>query len=157
MLACGLACVITKRNGFPASFTKPKRVMKEVEKGCPMDCGACSAHEQKVYLPVVPITSACNLDCPICYTVNKNESAYRLSKEEMAKILQHLVADHDELDIINFTGGEPTMHPELPEFLKMCREAGIRRLTISTNGLKLLDEDYVRKLAALDAREGGET
>ena len=34
----------------------------------------------------------------------------------------------------------------------MCRDAGIRRLTISTNGLKLLDEDYVRRLAALDAR-----
>jgi hypothetical protein len=34
----------------------------------------------------------------------------------------------------------------------MCRAAGIRRLTISTNGLKLLDEDYVRRLAALDAR-----
>jgi MoaA/NifB/PqqE/SkfB family radical SAM enzyme len=29
---------------------------------------------------------------------------------------------------------------------------GIRRLTISTNGLKLLDEAYVRRLAALDAR-----
>jgi uncharacterized radical SAM superfamily Fe-S cluster-containing enzyme len=34
----------------------------------------------------------------------------------------------------------------------MCRDAGIRRVTISTNGLKLHDEAYVRKLAALDAR-----
>src|SRR5262249_60797272 len=34
----------------------------------------------------------------------------------------------------------------------MCREAGIRRLTISTNGLKLRDEAYVKRLAALDAR-----
>ncbi|MBI3890785.1 MAG: radical SAM protein, partial [Candidatus Wallbacteria bacterium] len=59
---------------------------------------------------------------------------------------------HEELDIINFTGGEPTLHPQLPEFLEMCRDAGIRRLTISTNGLKLLDEEYVRRLAALDAR-----
>ena len=29
----------------------------------------------------------------------------------------HLAEDHDELDIINFTGGEPTLHPQLPEFL----------------------------------------
>jgi tetraether lipid synthase len=63
-----------------------------------------------------------------------------------------LLEDHPELDIINFTGGEPTLHPQLPEFLQMCRDAGIRRLTISTNGLKLRDEEYVRKLAALDAR-----
>src|SRR5213076_2185986 len=47
---------------------------------------------------------------------------------------------------------EPTLHPELLTFLEMCRDVGIKRLTISTNGLKLLDESYVRKLAALDAR-----
>ncbi|HZU96712.1 MAG TPA: radical SAM protein [Planctomycetota bacterium] len=137
---------------FIAPNTPPKRVMKEVKEGCPFDCGACPSHQQKVYLPVVPITSGCNLDCPICYTVNKNERAYKLTKEEMGQILEHLLEDHAELDIINFTGGEPTLHPELPELLQMCRDAGIRRLTISTNGLKLKDESYVRKLAALDAR-----
>ncbi len=137
---------------FIAPTIPPKRVLKKVEKGCPFDCGACTQHQQKVYLPVVPITSACNLDCPICYTINRNEAAFRLSKEDMASILRHLVEDHDEVDIINFTGGEPTLHPELPELLQMCRDAGIQRLTVSTNGLKLLDEGYVRKLAAVDAR-----
>jgi len=137
---------------FLSEHRPPKRVMKEVKDGCPFDCGACSQHQQKVYLPVVPITSACNLDCPICYTINKNENAHMLGKEEFESILRHLAEDHDELDIINFTGGEPTLHPQLLDFLQMCRDAGIRRLTISTNGLKLLDESYVRKLAALDAR-----
>ena len=42
-------------------------------------------------MPVVPITSACNLDCPICYTVNKNDDAHMLSKESFAAILDHLV------------------------------------------------------------------
>jgi uncharacterized radical SAM superfamily Fe-S cluster-containing enzyme len=137
---------------FSTPMTPPPRVMKPVSGGCPFDCGACPSHEQKVYLPVVPITSACNLDCPICYTVNRNEEAYWLTTDEMRSIIDHLLEDHAEVDIINFTGGEPTLHPGLPDFLKMCRDAGIRRLTISTNGLKLLDEDYVRKLAALDAR-----
>lgn len=137
---------------FVAPNTPPARVMKEVSKGCPFDCGPCSSHQQKVYLPVIPITSSCNLDCPICYTVNKNENAHYLSKEAMQKIIDHLLRDHKELDIINFTGGEPTLHPQLPEFLEMCRAAGIQRLTISTNGLKLMNEEYVKKLAALDAR-----
>jgi hypothetical protein len=138
---------------FVAPHTPPARVLKPVSAdGCPFDCGPCSSHQQKVYLPVIPITSACNLDCPICYTVNKNEGAHRLSRDGMQQILDHLLQDHAELDIINFTGGEPTLHPQLPEFLEMCRAAGIRRLTISTNGLKLLDEAYVRRLAALDAR-----
>jgi uncharacterized radical SAM superfamily Fe-S cluster-containing enzyme len=138
---------------FFARTTPPKRPMKEVSpEGCPFDCGPCKAHEQKVYLPVIPITSACNLDCPICYTVNKNDDPHRMSREHFQKILEHLVRDHDELDIINFTGGEPTLHPELVELLEMAKQAGIRRLTVSTNGLKLLDEGLVRKLAALEAR-----
>jgi uncharacterized radical SAM superfamily Fe-S cluster-containing enzyme len=131
----------------------PKRISTPVsDAGCPFDCGACPSHQQKVYLPVVPITSACNLDCPICYTINKNDHAHVMTTEEMQTIIRHLVEDHDELDIINFTGGEPTLHPQLIDFLQMCRDAGIRRLTISTNGLKLKDEAYVRRLAALDAR-----
>ncbi len=137
---------------FIAPNRPPKRVSKPVTDGCPFDCGACPSHQQKVYLPVIPITSSCNLDCPICYTINKNDDAHNMSVEAMATILQHLAEDHEELDIINFTGGEPTLHPHLLDFLQMCRDAGIRRLTISTNGLKLRDESYVRKLAALDAR-----
>ena len=134
---------------FVSPNTPPRGEVKKVSAGCPFDCGPCASHQQKVYMPVVPITSACNLDCPICYTVNKNEGAHVLSKESFAKILGHLREQHDELDIINFTGGEPTLHPEQ---LRMARAAGIRRLTVSTNGLKLLDEEYVKELAAADAR-----
>jgi 7,8-dihydro-6-hydroxymethylpterin dimethyltransferase len=137
---------------FVAPNTPPKGETKPVQKGCPFDCGPCKSHQQKVYMPVVPITSACNLDCPICYTVNKNENAHMLSKEAFAATLRHLTAHGDDLDIINFTGGEPTLHPELPELLRMAREAGIRRLTVSTNGLKLLDENYTRRMAEVDAR-----
>ncbi len=137
---------------FVAENTPPRGETKAVRSGCPFDCGPCKSHQQKVFMPVVPITSACNLDCPICYTVNKNDGAHMLGEADFAKILEHLKLQHDELDIINFTGGEPTMHPELPKLLRMARAAGIRRLTISTNGLKLKNEDYVRELAACDAR-----
>lgn len=137
---------------FIAPSTPPRGDIKPVQKGCPFDCGPCKSHQQKVFMPVVPITSACNLDCPICYTVNKNDDAHMLSVESFAAILKHLGEQHDEMDIINFTGGEPTLHPELPTFLRMAREAGIRRLTVSTNGLKLVSEDYVSELAAADAR-----
>lgn len=136
---------------FTARPTPPREAKKAVEKGCPFDCGPCTAHTQKVVMPVVPITSACNLDCPICYTVNKNEGAHFMSRDEFARILENLRGQHDEIDIINFTGGEPTLHPLLPEFCQMARDAGIERLTVSTNGLKLLDPDYVKKLAAVDA------
>jgi 7,8-dihydro-6-hydroxymethylpterin dimethyltransferase len=137
---------------FVAPSTPPTTVHRPVKNGCPHDCGPCDSHAQKVFLPVVPITSACNLDCPICYTINKNDDPFHLSTERFADILAHLRREHSDIDIINFTGGEPTMHPRMIELLEMARDAGIRRLTVSTNGLKLLDEGYVRALAAVDAR-----
>jgi uncharacterized radical SAM superfamily Fe-S cluster-containing enzyme len=137
---------------FLALSRPPQRAERRVERGCPFDCGPCGAHQQAMRLPVIPITSACNLDCPICYTVNRNEDAFFLDRDGMAAILERLRGEEGAWDIINFTGGEPTLHPDLPAFLEMCRESGIRRLTVSTNGLKLLDEDYVRQLAALGTR-----
>jgi uncharacterized radical SAM superfamily Fe-S cluster-containing enzyme len=137
---------------FVSPATPPRGDTKPVKAGCPFDCGPCKSHQQKVFMPVVPITSACNLDCPICYTVNKNDDPYMMTKESFAKILDHLKQQHDEIDIINFTGGEPTLHPDLPELLRMSRAAGIRRLTVSTNGLRLKKEEYVKAMAECDAR-----
>jgi uncharacterized radical SAM superfamily Fe-S cluster-containing enzyme len=132
----------------------PPVVRKEVEHGCPFDCGACSSHEQKVRLPVVTITSACNLNCPICYVHNKNEGAFHMSLAEFDSILGHLVRDHGgDLDLINFTGGEPTVHPHFLEFIEHAQKAGVHRVTICTNGIKLAqDEALVKRLGELRAR-----
>jgi hypothetical protein len=132
----------------------PRHQPKPVHHGCPFDCGACAQHEQKVRLPVVTITSACNLDCPICYVHNKNEGAFHMGREEFAQVLGHLVTDHDgDIELVNFTGGEPTLHPHFLEFLEMSRAAGVHRVSICTNGIKLArDEALVARLAELGAR-----
>jgi 7,8-dihydro-6-hydroxymethylpterin dimethyltransferase len=135
-------------------FAPPQVFKKEVEDGCPFDCGPCTAHTQKVRLPVVTITSACNLDCPICYVHNKNDDAYHMPVEDFAQILEHLRTDHGgELDIINLTGGEPTLHPRLFEMLEMANAAGIHRVTVCSNGIKLAkDEAFVERLGKHGAR-----
>ncbi|MEI7893516.1 MAG: radical SAM protein [Myxococcales bacterium] len=137
---------------FVAPSTAPDGPLKPTRDGCPFDCGPCRLHQQQMAMPVVPITSACNLNCPVCYTVNRNIDPFFISKESFAQLLDRLGTTRRDLDIINFTGGEPTLHPELPELLRMARQAGFRRITLSTNGLKLRDEAYVRELAALDTR-----
>jgi hypothetical protein len=132
----------------------PKIVKKPIEHGCPFDCGPCESHTQKVRLPVVTITSACNLDCPICYVHNKNDDAFHMGVDDYKKILDHLRTDHGgELDIINLTGGEPTIHPHLFELLELSRAAGIHRVTVCSNGIRLArDEGMVKRLAELGAR-----
>jgi uncharacterized radical SAM superfamily Fe-S cluster-containing enzyme len=133
--------------------TAPRAVVRPVELGCPFDCGACAQHAQAVRLPVVTITSACNLDCPICYVHNKNDGAWHMDTESFRAILAHLRDAAGEVDIVNFTGGEPFLHPRFMDFLEIARDAGVHRVTICSNGLKLArDEDLVRRLAALGAR-----
>lgn len=124
-----------------------------VEQGCPYDCGACEQHQQRVELPIVPITSACNLTCPICYTHNKNDDAYHMSDDEMAAILGQIrrIAGGDGERIINITGGEPTAHPDFLNILRQCKDAGIRRITLSTHGMGLSDE-VLAELAELRVR-----
>jgi uncharacterized radical SAM superfamily Fe-S cluster-containing enzyme len=134
--------------------TPPRVVKKDVDHGCPFDCGPCTHHEQKVRLPVVTITSACNLDCPICYVHNKNDDAFHMRAEDFDRVLHHLVKDHGgELDILNLTGGEPTLHPGLIGFLEKAKAAGVHRITVCSNGIRLVkDEALVARLAALGAR-----
>jgi uncharacterized radical SAM superfamily Fe-S cluster-containing enzyme len=132
----------------------PRVIKKDVHHGCPFDCGPCTSHTQRIRLPVVTITSACNLDCPICYVHNKNDSAFHMGVEDFRKILHHLQADHrGELDIVNLTGGEPTVHPHILEFLEIAKQAGVHRVTICTNGIRLAkDESLVRRLGDLGCR-----
>jgi uncharacterized radical SAM superfamily Fe-S cluster-containing enzyme len=132
----------------------PPRLSRPVEHGCPFDCGACPSHAQKIRMPIVTLTSACNLDCPICYVRNKNEGAFHMDRAAFERILAHLKADHgDALDLINLTGGEPTQHPDFLWFLERARAAGIRRVSFCTNGLRLArDEAFVERIAALGGR-----
>lgn len=133
--------------------TAPKERATPHVNGCPLDCGFCSEHRQRMYLPVVSITSACNLNCPVCYTINKTQEPYFMSKDEFARILEVIHRHDPNLQIINFTGGEPTLHPEFADLVEMCQRAGIHRITISTNGLRLReDPKLMERLAELEAR-----
>jgi len=136
-----------------ASVLEKPAMPRPISRGCPYDCGPCEQHEQRNHLPVVPITSKCDLDCPICYTHNKNEGAYHMSEEELASILRHLQHVAPDRRILNITGGEPTQHPHFERLVEMAVEAGVRRVTISTHGLRFLrDEALLERLAKIDAR-----
>ncbi len=136
----------------PPALQRPT-ALKPASQGCPFDCGPCTQHEQQVQLPIVPITSACNLDCPICYTHNRNAGAYHMSEEQLRAILEHLRRVAPDKRIINLTGGEPTQHPAFERLVELCREEGIHRITVSTHGLRFLkDEWLLERLARLEAR-----
>lgn len=113
----------------------PLKHSTTVEKGCPDDCGLCPDHEQHSCLPIIEITNHCNLECPICIVQNRHN--YSMTKEEFGRILDGLVEKEGFIETINLSGGEPTMHPQLLEFLDMAlAKKEISRVSISTNGLR---------------------
>src|SRR5262245_5888570 len=127
--------------------SRPHAFSTEVEKGCPDDCGLCPDHEQHSCLPIIEITNHCNLECPICIVQNRHN--YNMTREEFAKILDGLVEKEGNLETINLSGGEPTLHPNFLEFLDMARaKTEISRVSISTNGLRVAtDYAFCEELA----------
>ena len=52
-----------------------------------------------------------------------------------------------------FSGGEPTIHPQILDFLRLAGDKGVRYVNLNTNGLRLAhDRKFVADLAALDKR-----
>lgn len=130
---------------------KPARVAgTPVRKGCPYDCGPCAFHANGCHLPVFSVTNVCNMACPICFTYNRSDRKYFMSRAELGGLLDRLLERSGPLDLINITGGEPTLHPDLLGLLQECQRPEIGRITLNSNGLRLADdEDFGRALADL--------
>ncbi len=50
-------------------------------------------------------------------------------------------------DLIQVTGGEPSIHPDIIEILKYLKSGPVRHLMINTNGIRISqDEEFVKEL-----------
>ena len=112
-------------------------------RGCPESCGSCPEHQQHTCLPVIEITTQCNLSCPVC--LKHLDQGYRMSREEFAGIVDTLLRCEGRIDVLNLSGGEPTVHPELIDFLHLTRDKGVVQATVSTNGLAFLKKPAFRQ------------
>jgi 7,8-dihydro-6-hydroxymethylpterin dimethyltransferase len=102
-------------------------------KGCPDSCGLCPEHEQHVCLPILEITDHCNWSCPICLV--SNPGTYHRTREEVSSILDALIRSEGQIDVLNLSGGEPTLNPHFQEIIEECAtRKEILRVSVSTNG-----------------------
>lgn len=134
---------------YTTAGKSPLRRGSTVRKGCPYDCGLCESHSQHTCLPIIEITDRCNLRCPIC--IANNGGDWEITTEEFSGIINNLISCEGKLDLINISGGEPTLHRNIQEILNIAVRPEITTVSISTNGLMLLhDENLVEYLAAND-------
>ncbi len=113
----------------------PARFGTEPDKGCPYDCGLCTEHEQHTCIGLVEITSSCNLRCPMCYA-SSGPGGTHLSFAECRKAIDRLVAAEGRAEVLQLSGGEPTIHPEFLRLLEYACAQPIDIVMINTNGLR---------------------
>lgn len=117
--------------------------------GCPYDCGLCPDHMQHSCLTVVEITDHCNLACPVCYAGSGPERQTYRSLEEVQRMFETIIRSEGEADVVQLSGGEPTIHPQFFEILDLARQYPIKHLMVNTNGLRIAnDSAFVTRLAS---------
>jgi 7,8-dihydro-6-hydroxymethylpterin dimethyltransferase len=115
----------------------PQVFSGDASAACPDGCGYCTRHEQHLCMPILEITSRCDLACPICLV--DAGPTWDIGRAEFAKLLDGLLAAERQIDVLNISGGEPLLHPNLLGLIDdALARPGIVRVSISTNGLELL-------------------
>lgn len=127
---------------------RPLATQTRTEAGCPFDCGLCPDHEQHSCLAIVEINSACNLACPVCFADAEDLHGAHLPLATIEAMLDALVASEGEPDLLQLSGGEPTLHPQFFEILDAVKRRPIRHVMINTNGVRIAqDPAFVARLA----------
>jgi 7,8-dihydro-6-hydroxymethylpterin dimethyltransferase len=117
--------------------------------GCPYDCGICPDHEQHSCLTLIEVTDRCNLTCPTCYASSSPTHGRHRTLEEIEFMLDAIVKSEGEPDVVQISGGEPTIHPDFFAILDMAKARPIKHLMVNTNGIRIAsDPAFAERLAS---------
>jgi uncharacterized radical SAM superfamily Fe-S cluster-containing enzyme len=130
-----------KPGQMPLKFNTP------IQYGCPYDCGLCPDHEQHSCLTLVEITDQCNLTCQVCYSESSPERLTHRSMEQIEFMLDCVVRNEGQPDVVQISGGEPTIHPQFFQVLDAAKSRPIKHLMVNTNGVKIAqDAEFAKRL-----------
>lgn len=133
---------------FNKPGTMPLKFAKESEKGCPYDCGLCTEHQQHACVGIIEVTQGCNMRCPTCFTDSPSEGFLGLSQIEF--MLDKFVEYEGNPEIVQISGGEPTIHPQILEIIGLATKKNFKYVMLNTNGKRIAeDQDFAKELAAL--------
>ena len=126
-----------------ARYNKPGTIPlargTQIEHGCPHDCGLCPEHEQHACLGVIEVNSACDMECPLCFA--DAEHGFSLTLEEVEQMLDDYVRTEGRPEVVQFSGGEPTIHPRIIDFVRAAQARDIRFVMLNTNGKRIARDD----------------
>jgi MoaA/NifB/PqqE/SkfB family radical SAM enzyme len=108
---------------------------------------------KQAYRPLnaqIEVTLHCNARCVFC-SIWKKDFQKELKEELTTEQMKRIIDDIDRLgvNLISFTGGEPTLRKDLPEIIEYTADKGIMT-GIATNGYYLFDMIKEGKLNKLE-------
>ncbi len=91
---------------------------------------------------IINVTYRCINRCVFCAVSN------RVRRDVGFRRLCALLSDHRArgVDLLDLDGGEPTLHPRLVHLVRRARQLGYRRVNVTTNGRRLRDPGFARRL-----------
>lgn len=100
----------------------------------------------------VDLTNRCNMTCPICFAeANSAGYVYEPDYETIVKMLEMLRSQKPtKCPAVQFSGGEPTIHPRFFDIVKKAKELGFSQVQVASNGLAFRDIEFCKK--AVEAR-----
>ncbi len=108
------------------------------------------------YVSATLFTGGCNFSCPFCHNAplvkGFNDLPYLSEKE----VFDYLEKRRGILDGVCITGGEPTLHPDLPFLMEKIKNLGYK-VKLDTNGtnpelVKTIDENGLCDYFAMDIK-----
>ena len=127
----------------------PHHYGTERDKGCPHDCGLCPDHEQHTCIALVEVTSGCNLKCPMCFA-ESGPGGTHIDFATYTRMVDRYVYLEGIPDVLQISGGEPTIHPDIVRMVRYACDTPIQQVMINTNGIRLAhDPALLESLAAL--------
>jgi 7,8-dihydro-6-hydroxymethylpterin dimethyltransferase len=140
------------RHEFDQPARTPRHYGTDADRGCPLDCGLCPEHEQHTCIALIEVTSNCNLRCPMCFA-ESGPGGTNIDFATYRKMVDRYVHLEGVADVLQLSGGEPTLHPDLVRMVRYAYEQPIQVVMVNTNGIRLArDPGLVDQLAAMKDR-----
>src|SRR5260370_6213904 len=79
------------------------------------------------------------MECPLCFS--NAGHGFSLTMEEVEQMLDDFVRNEGSPEVIQFSGGEPTIHPQIIDFVQAAKARNIPFVMINTNGKRIAKDD----------------
>ena len=104
-------------------------------------------------LCLIEIVNSCNLSCPTCYADSPLGNGGKVDAVPLADLQRRIQGVLDRkggIEILQLSGGEPTLHPHFFELLRWLHaNPGIDYVLLNTNGVRIAqDEAFAAELGA---------